>query len=217
MIAVQRTSEAPRSLVESRAENRYRNADVIDQLFKDFHGKCYICEVFPVDDPEVEHRLPHKNGKHPDRKYRWDNLFYCCRHCNSVKAKPKYDEGIIDCCARDPEALLKQKLVENRVCIEAFDAEDAEARLTAELIEEVFMTDNPTLRKHAADARLNKLQERMNALYERLREYIEGDNKRFAERTIAAMLKRDAAFAGFTRWYVREHLDDYPEFRAYLE
>ena len=216
MIAVERSGKEPGALTRSKAADRYRDDEVVEQLFEDFRGKCYICEVYPVNDPEVEHRLPHKGGRYPERKYDWNNLFYCCQHCNLVKSKAKYDAGIIDCCVRDPEKLLRQSLVEDRVIVDALSAKDEEARLTAELIEEVFMTDNPSLRKHAADARLSQLQLRMNALYGKLQEYAEGEDGAFAEQSIAAMLDRGAAFSGFTRCYVREHLCEYPNLEVHL-
>ena len=97
--------QVPRSKVEP---------DVIDQLAKDFNGKCYICEIKPVQDPQVEHRLPHYNRNIPERVFDWNNLFYSCSHCNSVKNSGKYEEGIIDCCVRDPEDLLMKKNIDGR-------------------------------------------------------------------------------------------------------
>ena len=216
MIAIERSAEIPHSLLCGTACDRYRSSDVVEQLVKDSGNKCYICEVSPVEDPEVEHRLPHKGDRHPERKFDWDNLFYACRHCNSVKNKSKYDEGIIDCCKRDPEVLLHQVLVEDRVHVDVMVSCDPEAQRTADLIEEVFMSENPALRKKAAEARLDKLQLRMNALYGGLRKLKKGEHDTFNERTVAAMLKREAAFAGFTRCYVRDHIEDYPELAAYL-
>lgn len=222
MIGIKRSAQAPRSLVAGTAVDRYRSRDVVEQLVEDSGNKCYICEISPVDDPEVEHLSPHEGGKFPERKYDWDNLFYACRHCNQVKNKRKYARGIIDCCKRDPELLLSQELAEDRVCVEVMDSDDCEARCTADLIEEVFMTENPALRELAASARLKALQLRMNALYTKLEEYQnekreEGKPRAFTEKTVAAMLDRKAAFAGFTRCYVRMHLESYPELSGYLK
>lgn len=100
MVKVERTFPAPASL-EREAQKKngsYDKADVIEQLRKDFHDKCYICEMKNLQDPQVEHLLPHKKGKYPERKFDWSNLFWSCGHCNGVKNKEKYDEGILDCC-----------------------------------------------------------------------------------------------------------------------
>lgn len=215
MIKINRSKTIPPSLLNSAAEFRYRNEDVIARLIEDSGDKCYLCESSPVSDPEVEHLLPHKAGKYPERKYDWNNLFYACRHCNSVKNKQKYDDGIIDCCVVDPEQLLSQELIESEVHVEPLVAGDQKVHLTAELIEEIFMTDNPPLRQRASDARLSALQLRMNAFYEQLLVYTQ-DRSDFAKIAIGAMLQRDAAFAGFTRCFVRKHLKEYPELSEYL-
>lgn len=39
-------------------------------------NKCYLCEIKPVQDPEIEHLNPHFNGKLVDRKFDWNNLFF---------------------------------------------------------------------------------------------------------------------------------------------
>lgn len=217
MVKIERSKEIPQSLRANTAGAQYRNSDVIEQLVKDSNDKCYICESSPVSDPEVEHLLPHKNGKYPDRQNDWNNLFYACRHCNIVKNKPKYEDGIIDCCKCDPEELLCQELIEDTVRVSVLDLNDCKVQLTAELIEEVFMSDRTELRKNAAAVRLNALQLRMNMLYSNLQEYSEKEYDVFTEKSIAAMLKRTEAFAGFTRCYVRNHLSEYPKLAAYLE
>lgn len=115
----------------------YGKPDVVKQLKDDFHNKCYICEMKNLQDPEVEHLLPHKNGKYWDRKFDWNNLFWACGHCNKVKNQEKYDAGIIDCCKLDPEQMLFFGLAEDTVEADAKNGDDASAVLTAELVREV--------------------------------------------------------------------------------
>ena len=105
MIKIERTPTAPPSLaVESKkACGSYREPDVIEQLKKDFHGKCYICELDDLTDIQVEHLLPHHNRRIKERVFDWNNLFYSCPHCNNIKKESKYDEKILDCCVEDPE------------------------------------------------------------------------------------------------------------------
>lgn len=77
MVKVLRSFPAPESLAAEakKKTGRYDKPDVIDRLKKDFHNKCYICEMKDLQDPNVEHLLPHKNGKCLDRKFDWENLF----------------------------------------------------------------------------------------------------------------------------------------------
>ena len=82
MVKVERTLPAPASLLtESRKENGiYALTDVVQQLRQDFHDKCYVCEMKNLQDPQIEHLLPHKNGKYKDREFDWKNLFWSCGH-----------------------------------------------------------------------------------------------------------------------------------------
>ena len=73
-----------------------------------------ICELKNLQDPQVEHLLPHKNGKYPERKFDWNNLFWSCSHCNGIKNQKKYDDGIIDCCKNDPELMMTFKLKDGK-------------------------------------------------------------------------------------------------------
>ena len=204
MVKVERSMPAPASLaVESKKPNgTYRSKDVILQLEKDFNGKCYLCEA-PVFDPEIEHRLPHENGKYHDRKFDWWNLFFCCRHCNSVKNVGKYSEGIIDCCRRDPEEDLLFYVTEKEVVVEVRDESDREAVLTAELTEEVYNKRNTGGRIVASQRRFEELTKRMNNLYTQLLILEDDPENRIARRAVRGMLNRREIFAGFTRSYVR--------------
>ena len=164
-----------------------------------------------MQDPEVEHLRPHKGGKHPELVGDWNNLFYSCGHCNSVKNHARYDEGIIDCCSSDPEELLAQELEENKVRVRVLAEGNADAARTAELIQDVFSAGRTGIRCIAADERLGALQLRMNMLYTKLDEY-QKNKDALSRRTVSVLLRREEPFAGFTRCYVREHLDEYPEF-----
>ena len=206
MVKIDRTPDTPASLLTEakKGNGSYREKDVLSQLMKDFHEKCYICEIKPVQDPQVEHRLPHHNRKYPERVFDWNNLFYSCSHCNSVKNSARYEEGIIDCCTRDPEELLKQQLIENHVKVDVIDTEDNEAVLTAELIEETFNSTSTGIRTIAGQERLKALQETMNALITQMEKLRNNPYDKGSKRMVNALLNRSSRFAGFTRSYARD-------------
>lgn len=206
MVKVDRTSTPPPSLAieANKKSGSYREDDVLSLLAKDFHEKCYICEIKPVQDPQVEHRLPHHNRKIPARVFDWNNLYYSCSHCNSIKNSARYEEGIIDCCVRDPELLLKQQLVENHVKVDAIDKTDKEAVLTAELIEETFNSTSTGIRRIAGQERLKELQKTMNALITQMEKVRRNPSDKKSRRMLDALLSRSSKFAGFTRSYARE-------------
>ena len=119
MVKIERTPTPPKSLaIESqKAWGSYSEPDVIEQLQKDFHDKCYICELKKLTNVEVEHLRPHHNRSIKERIFDWNNLFYSCPHCNSIKNNRKYDDKILDCCTVDPESLLKQIYAEGNVIV----------------------------------------------------------------------------------------------------
>lgn len=213
MVKVTRSYPAPESLAIEKAKSsgRYDKPDVIERLKQDFNDKCYIYEMKWLQDPVVEHLLPHKNGEYVDRKFDWDNLFWSCGHCNGVKNRKEYDVGIIDCCKRDPEKLLMFDLVEDDVLVCPLDECDKEAMLTAKLIYEVFNIQNTGMRIQKSRYRLQKLQAEMNSFYKLLEKYKKfSGNKRY-KAMIEASLRRESAFAAFKRAYIRKRQKEFPE------
>lgn len=213
MVKVERSFPAPESLAEEarKANGKYDRQDVIERLKRDFHNKCYICEMKGLQDPNVEHLLPHKNGKYPERKFDWENLFWSCGHCNGIKNNNKYYEGIIDCCKQDPEKYLSSHLIDNMVVIDVSDIRDEFQNRTALLITEAFSVKNTGMRTYTSDERLRLLQKEMNILYKQLEKLHNNPDSKVILRTICSLLKRESAFAAFKRCYVREHADEYPQ------
>lgn len=218
MVKVERSFPAPKSLVEEakKATGKYDKQDVIEQLKRDFHNKCYICEMKELQDPNVEHLLPHKNGKYPERKFDWENLFWSCGHCNGIKNNTKYDQGIIDCCKQDPEKYLQFYLIENAVAIDVSDIKDECQNRTAMLITEVFSVKNTGMRTYTSDERVRLLQKEMNILYKQLEKLHNNPSSKVILRTICSLLRRESAFAAFKRCYVRKYVDKYPQLQKYV-
>lgn len=218
MVKVTRSFPAPGSLAEEakKAAGRYDKPDVVERLRRDFHNKCYICGIKGLQDPNVEHLLPHKNGKYPERKFDWENLFWSCGHCNSIKKSCKYDAGIIDCFKQDPEQYLAFQLIGSRVVISE-KQEDGIYKRTAALIIETFTLQNTGMRTYTSDERLRLLQKEMNILYKQLEKLHNTPDSKIIIRTICSLLRRESAFAAFKRCYVREHADEYPQLQKYLQ
>ena len=218
MIRVHRSYPAPASLAEEekKAYGSYNKPDVIKQLRNDFYDKCYICEIKPVTDPEVEHRLPHKNNTISGRKFDWGNLYWSCRHCNSVKNKAKYDDGILDCCTCDPEEFLAHDIRNSIVYVNAIDSSNQEAVLTAELICESFNQKNSGIRIAACETRVDALKKEMSKLYTALARYKAKPESKLNRKNLQVLLRREGAFAAFKRFYVKSHLKDYCNLEEFL-
>ena len=218
MIKVERSQPAPESLAieAQKKDGDYNRPDVIDRLRRDFNNKCYICGTAELQDGVPEHRLPHKNGKFHERKFDWNNLFWSCRHCNGVKNSSKYDDGIIDCCVRDPEELLRFDFSEDSISVSPVDTSDTEANLTAELMYEVFNLKNTGMRIAQSADRLKWLSLEMNGFIGELERYKENPGSRYSQKMMRGYLKRESAFAEFKRAYVRKRLGEFPGLREYL-
>lgn len=164
----------------------------------------------------MEHLFPHRNGRYPERKFDWENLFWACGHCNGVKNKGVYDEGIIDCCRLDPEKYLHFCIRDNDVIVDVPDSDNDMPKRTAKLINETFSLKNTGMRTYTCDERLRLLQKEMNLLYKQLEKMHKNPNSKIVIRTIRSLLRRESAFAAFKRCYVREHAAKYPELQKYV-
>ena len=218
MVKIERSFPAPESLaVEAKkSSGSYSKPDVIKRLKEDYHNKCYIGELKDLQDPEVEHLLPHKNGKYPERKFDWNNLFWVCGHCNKVKNQKKYDEGIMDCCNQDPEMYIDFELQARDVCVKAKDSSDQTAVLTASLIQEVFNIKNTGMRTYKSDIRFQELNKEMNVLYDNLEDMKRHPDSRIVLRKLKALLRRESKFAAFKRNYIRDNAQQFPQLLKYL-
>lgn len=217
MIKVERTEKAPPSLAieKLKTNGSCSEKDVVEQLYADFHEKCYLCEQNELQSIEVEHLLPHHNGKYIDRKFDWNNLFLSCAHCNSVKNRQEYEGKVIDCCQVDPEKVIRHALKDGKVCISSLDDTNEVAKTTAKLVEECFELRNRTIRKIESQNKVRALQATMNILYKELDRYKTNKSQK-SLCALKGMLSREYKFAGFTRTYVRENLSDYPDLEQYV-
>lgn len=57
----------------------------------------------------------------------------------------------------------------------------------------------------------------MNLLFHNLEELKVSPDSGIVLRKLKALLKRESAFAGFKRCYIRKHLEEYPQLRNYIK
>lgn len=225
MVKIEKCAVPPESLaVEAqKAHGSYEKPDVVSQLKKDFHDKCYLCEVKPSD-IEVEHLRPHFNRKRKELVFDWSNLFLSCKHCNGIKNNRKFDDKILNCCECEPEELLSQSIGEislengkkqRRVLITPKNGEE-KVRMTAELIECCFEQRNTGIREHGCQYRFDRLCLAMDTLYKTLEKHREHPTPR-TRGSLRGQLNRSSEFAGFKREFVRTHLKEYPDLAEMLK
>lgn len=218
MVKVNRTYPAPASLAIEAAKGTngsYNEADVIDQLKKDFADKCYICELQGLQDGVVEHLIPHHGGKHMDLLFVWENLFWSCTHCNNLKNRAEYEGNIIDCCQEDPEKHINCVYTNtDTVEIHVRDAQKS-SRMTAKLVGEAFNLVNTGIRENATTIRKNALRTEMRIFFKLLNQYRQNKTK-LNLRLVNSRLRAKTAFAAFKRDYIRMHSNEYPELQEFL-
>ena len=212
MVKVERSFPAPASLeIEKlKAKRSHREQDVIKQLKKDFYSKCYICELKNLTDIQVEHLLPHKNGKDKERQFDWENLFLVCPHCNSIKNKKIYETNIINCCNEDPEQVLNFFFEESTANIVSND-NNTISNTTAKLVTEVFNSKNTGIRTNGSENRTEKLSIEMNVFLGCLSKYNNDKSSKITIRKLKGLLAKESEFAAFKRGYVKSRMNTYSE------
>jgi len=114
-----KTAEEPDCLKEQKKlkTGKYDCGKVVEILQKDFQNKCYICEDKDITNLNIEHFVPKSLGV--DYKFDWKNLFYSCRHCNSIKSddfNTKSENEILNCLDEKANVLGGIKyIVKNRI------------------------------------------------------------------------------------------------------
>lgn len=187
---------------------RYNTKEVVDILEPMFFGKCYLCEQDELSDPEIEHFDPHEGNV--AKKYDWNNLYYSCGRCNSIKSK--IHKNLLDCC--DPSVdvfraiqCLLPSTPDSLVYVQATgNPVDEQTRNTVVLIEKCYNEKNTPLRGITRSVLMEKLFEHYtDFLTYRLtiRDKRSTDNeKQHAIDRIKAMLKDSFPFSVFWKWHV---------------
>ena len=115
----------------------------------------------------------------------------------------------------NPENVLEHVFKDGHVEVHNKTA-DKEVVMTADLIQNCFEKTNTGIREAACQHRIDKLSESMNVLYKTLKQYKDNPSVERYQKSLRGMLSRKSKFAAFKRYYVREHLTDYPELAKYV-
>lgn len=217
MIYFERSQPEPASLETERNKTKgsYSSKDVLDRLKNDFKDKCYICETKNPTSINVEHLIPHRGDK--SLKFKWENLFWSCAHCNNIKLA-KYD-NILDCtnAADRVEESIKLKIDPYPFTeIEVIPLKDDEkVTNTAELLKNVY-NGNTALKtiesEYIRDLLLKEILLFCNYLNE-LNASQTDTKKQYFYMMVKESLDNSSPFASFKRWIV----NDVPRLKEKLE
>lgn len=217
MFNVSRSAQTPASLAAKRS---YTEPDVLDALNSIFLGKCYICETKDPLSLNVEHFEAHQGDV--DKKFDWNNLFFCCARCNNIK-RDSFN-SLIDCTDSAIDALRSIKHIApltpnpNKIIIQATN-DNIKTLETAKLIEKVFNDKNTANKKISLTSLRMRVYKRYAFFFKHVNTYIDQDKleseRQSAFEHLKQMMKKEQEYSAFIRWavledsYLREKLEVY--------
>lgn len=210
MVYFEKSQPSPNCLEieKNKANGDYKCGDVLDRIKNDFKNKCYICGYSEPATINVEHFRPHRNDK--ELRFRWENLFWSCGHCNNTKSD-NYDD-IIDC--TDPRENVESRIKitmkpypKEVVKIEALDG-NLSTISTVELLQAVFNGTTKLKTIEASNLRnkvLQDIKEFQKYLLDYYNDGFDEEEKNYFLTHIKRHLKKSSNFTSFKRWIIREN------------
>ena len=189
----------------------YNHADVVSILKPMFYEKCYLCERDKIQDVEVEHFDPHM--KVEAKKFDWNNLFYSCSRCNSLKSSTH--KNLLNCA--DPSVNVFREIsfkllpaLNDEVIVKATSKKPSvEETNTVTLLELCYNSENTALRAVSRESLIEQMLEYLFSFIQSrqlLRNPSTGKSiKNDAKEVIEAMLDVKHPFSAFWRW---QYLND---------
>jgi hypothetical protein len=203
MFKVTRTYPAPVCI----ANGQYNHVDVLSALKPIFFEKCYLCERDEIQDVEVEHFIPHQSDS--ALKYCWENLYYSCSRCNSIKSNTHVN--LLDCADNtiDVGHLISCQMPSvpsGKVSIKATSHPICEkTNNTVTLLEQCYNLENTALRGISRESLIEQMWDYFSELLSQRRilcnKTAAAMDKERAEQVITAMLDVKHPFSIFWRNY----------------
>ncbi|MDR3047758.1 MAG: hypothetical protein LBU51_09165 [Bacteroidales bacterium] len=181
-----------------------RSKEVITALKSMFYGKCYLCEN-DVSDPVVEHFIPHEGDV--TKEYDWNNLYYSCHRCNSIKGTTK---ELLDCCDPSIDVLhaikcLCPSVSNNNIIVEPQD-DSAKTKNTACLLDKCYNENNTGIREISREELHDKLFDKYCVFINYRRTMKNKDSlaaeKDNAKEHLKNMMEASYPFSVFWYWHI---------------
>lgn len=223
MIFHAKSQPEPECLVneKAKANGNYNCEGVLNRLKTDFKNKCYLCEDKEPHSINTEHFKPHKGNK--DLKFEWNNLFYCCSHCNNTKlAKAEYDE-ILNCTIEEDQVDKKIKYHINpwpKEKAEITALEDTQkVKQTVALLDKIYNGATEMKKVESANIRsklLKEIREFQNMLFEFYDDNYNEEERAQIKSAIIRQLRPTSNFTAFKLWILRDNDELSNEFQEYI-
>ncbi|MCS4304887.1 hypothetical protein [Chryseobacterium sp. BIGb0232] len=222
MVYFEKSQPSPDCLDIEKAKSSgdYKCGDVLTRIKDDFKNKCYICEYKEPITINIEHFRPHKGNL--NLKFKWENLFWSCGHCNNIKLDNF--EDIIDCTDIDENIENRIKLSmkpypKEKVIVEALDT-NSSTLSTVKLLEDVFNGTTKLKTIEASNLR-NKVLEDIKDFQKHLINYytdgFDTDDKNYFLAEIKRHLKKSSNFTSFKRNIIRDNDEMRTDLEKYFD
>lgn len=200
MIRERKSEKVPSSLLNT---SQYDGEDVKEQLLKDQHGKCYICEHKMGTDFEIEHFKSKNNN--PELRQEWTNLFLACGYCNKKKSS-SFDDNLY------PLDTNIEDEIEQRIDFSSNKAsfvttiDDVPHQNTVRMLH-VFYNGKQKMRVIKEERFFDEAKQKMNRFLEKVNTFLMEPTP--ANRAlVAAELSIEQEMLGFKYWVIRDnHLE----------
>lgn len=208
MVYFKKSFPEPQSLIieRNKKNGNYKSKDVLDQLYEDFHNKCYICEAKGIEGINVEHFAPHMDI-HRIRKYNWSNLFWACSHCNQIKSNTHIN--LLNCTVNEDNVCsninydVDSTLSGNKIVITA-KTTDIETQNTVKLLQEVY-SGTTIQNKFQASTKRDNIYDELCDFTNLIKKYNLAEDKRKKNRLLDLIiyeLSNDSIYTAFKRSYI---------------
>lgn len=197
-----REAKSPISPTSLSAHKKYDGPDVLEQLFSDQHGKCYLCELKVKQHYEVEHLKSKENF--PALKYDWTNLLLSDGYCNGKKNK--YFDNILNPNDNNIEDIIEQRIDSiNRKVLFQTSNTSVEAQKTVELLSRLYngKTYAPKLRDTREDEFYKEVERIIYVFNMTLYNYQLNTNPQ-TEKAVRDELAIDKELLGFKYWIIKD-------------
>ena len=212
MLYFKKSQPAPDCLQQEKLKSNgsYKCGDVLPRIKADFKNKCYLCELKEPTSINTEHFIPHRGDV--ELMFSWDNLFYCCAHCNNIKHhKDRYD-NILNCTVQAERIEEKIQYYLNpfptEVPVLTALENDERVHNTVNLLDNIFNGSTSVKRIESANLRnlvLKEVRHFQNLLFEYYNDGYTEEEREKIRQTILRELRETSNFTSFKRWIIRNN------------
>lgn len=209
MIYLPKSQPAPDclSLEKKKVSGTYNCITVNERLKADFKNKCYICENKEPHSINIEHFSPHKGDL--DLKFDWNNLFYCCAHCNNIKLAIFTYDSILNCTIEIDKVDSKIKYLINpfpgELTVISAIENTPKVNNTVSLLKAIYNGTTPQKKIESANIRsklLIEIRKFQDLLFEYYDDGYNEEEREDIKNQIIKHLRPTSNFTAFKKWVV---------------